>query len=278
MSCEKFREQIPECLAGRLESSAREKLIAHLELCSACRADMAQIGAVWRGLESLPVAEPDPAMRPRFMEVLEAYQAGMEQGRERTVVGGKSPATSHWWMAGWWPAKAVWQTALAVVLLVGGGFGEHYLARPRTANPEIATLQAQVENLRQTVALSMLQDQSSSSRIRGVSYASQVQRPDSHTEQALLSALNHDANINVRLRVVDALENLAGHPDIQRALVDSLPLQDSPLVQVAVIDVLTEVNDKAALPALRQLAADTKTDDAVRQRAAAGVKKLEVSK
>ncbi len=277
MSCEKFREQIPECLAGRLESSAREKLIAHLELCSACRADMAQIGAVWRGLESLPVAEPDPAMRPRFMEVLEAYQAGMEQARERTVVDA-SPAKSHWWMAGWWPAKAVWQTALAVVLLLGGGFGEHYLARPRTANPEIATLQAQVENLRQTVALSMLQDQSSSSRIRGVSYASQVQRPDSQIEQALLSALNHDANINVRLRAVDALENLAGHPDIQRALVDSLPLQDSPLVQVAVIDVLTEVNGKAALPALRQLAADGKTDDAVRQRAAAGVKKLEVSK
>ena len=67
----------------------------------------------------------------------------------------------------------------------------------------------------------------------------------------------------------------AARPDIQRALVDSLPLQDSPLVQVAVIDVLTQVNDKAALPALRQLAADAKTDDAVRQRAAAGVKKLE---
>jgi hypothetical protein len=278
MSCEKFREQIPECLAGRLESGAREKLIAHLELCSACRADMAQIGAVWRGLELLPVAEPDPAMRPRFMEVLEAYQAGMEQGRDRAVVAGVSPNQKHWWMAGWWPAKAVWQTALAMVLLVGGGFGEHYLARPRTAAPEIATLQAQVENLRQTVALSMLQDQSSSSRIRGVSYASQVQRPDSQIEQALLSALNHDANINVRLRAVDALENLAGHADIQRALVDSLPLQDSPLVQVAVIDVLTEVNDKAALPALRQLAADAKTDDAVRQRAAAGVKKIEVFK
>ena len=41
------------------------------------------------------------------------------------------------------------------------------------------------------------------------------------------------------------------------------------------IDVLTQVNDKAAIPALRQLVADGKTDDAVRQRAAAGVKKLE---
>jgi len=274
MSCERFREQIPECLAGRLETGAREKLIAHLELCSACRADMAEIGTVWRGLESLPAAEPDPAMRSRFVEVLEAYQAGMEQGRERAVVG----VRSHWWMAGWWPAKAAWQTALAVVLLLAGGYGGRYLSRPRTAAPEIAQLQAQVENLRQTVALSMLQDQSSSSRIRGVSYASQVQPPDRQIEQALLYTVNHDANVNVRLRAVDALENLTGNPDIQRALVDALPLQDSPLVEIALIDVLTEVNDKAAVPALRQLAEDAKADDAVRQRAAAGVKKLEVSK
>jgi hypothetical protein len=278
MSCERFREQIPECLAGRLESGARERLIAHLELCSACRADMAEMGAVWRGLESLPVAEPDPSMRSRFVEVLEAYQAGMEQGRARTVV----PANRPWWMAGWWPAKAAWQTALTMLLLLAGGIGGHYLARPRAASapttPEIAQLQSQIENLRQTVALSMLQDQSSSSRIRGVTYASQVQQPDQQIDQALLYTLNHDANVNVRLRAVDALENLAGRPDIQRALVDALPLQDSPLVDVALIDVLTEVNDKAAIPALRQLAQDPKADDAVRQRAAAGAKKLEVSK
>jgi len=278
MSCERFREQIPECLAGRLESGVREKLIAHLELCSACRADMAEMGAVWRGLESLPVAEPDPSMRSRFVEVLEAYQAGMEQGRARTVV----PANRPWWMAGWWPAKAVWQTALTALLLLAGGLGGRYLARPRTASspttPEIAQLQQQIENLRQTVALSMLQDQSSSSRIRGVTYASQVQQPDQQIDQALLFTLNHDANVNVRLRAVDALENLASRPDIQRALVDALPLQDSPLVDVALIDVLTEVNDKAAIPALRQLAQDPKADDAVRQRAAAGVRKLEVSK
>ena len=274
MSCERFREQIPECLAGRLEAGAREKLIAHLELCSACRAEMAEIGTVWRGLESLPVAEPDAAMRSRFMEVLDAYRAGMEQARERTAPIGKSP----WWVAGWWPAKAAWQTALAIVLLLAGGFGGHYLSRPRTASPEIAQLQAQMESLRQTVALSMLQDDSSSSRIRGVSYASQVQRPGQQIEQALLYTVNHDANVNVRLRAVDALENLAGNQDIQRALVDALPLQDSPLVEVALIDVLTEVNDRSAVPALRRLAEDTKADDAVRQRAAASVKKLEVSK
>jgi hypothetical protein len=190
-------------------------------------------------------------MRSRFLEVLEAYRAGMEQGRERTVVAGKP-----WWMAGWWPAKAAGRPRWQWLLLAAGGFGGRYLARPRTAPPEIAQLQSQMESLRQTVALSMLQDPSSSSRIRGVTYASQVQRPDRQIEQALLYTVNHDANVNVRLRAVDALENLAGNPDIQRALVDALPLQDSPLVEIALIDVLTEVNDKAAIPALRQLAED----------------------
>lgn len=271
MSCERFREQIPECLAGRLDSTAREKLIAHLEICSTCRADMAEMGVVWRGLESLPVVEPDAAMRSRFVEVLDAYQAGMEQARQPVA-----PATSRqaWWMMGWWPAKAVWQTALALLLVTAGALGGHYLARPNSVSPEIAQLQGQVESLRQTVALSMLQDQSSSSRIRGVSYGSQVQRPDQQIDTALLYAVNHDPNVNVRLSAVDALEKWAHNPDIQRALVDALPMQDSPLVENELIDVLVEVNDRAAIPALQHLAGDAQTDDAVRQRAAAGVQKL----
>ena len=67
MSCERYQGQIPECLACRLAPDAREELIAHLEVCSACRADMARIGAVWRGLDALPAAEPDPAMRSRSL-------------------------------------------------------------------------------------------------------------------------------------------------------------------------------------------------------------------
>lgn len=274
MSCERFREQIPECLAGRLESGVREKLIAHLELCSACRAEMAEMGVVWRGLDALPAPEPDPAMRSRFLEVLEAYRAGMEQGRGHTP----SSASRRWWMAGWWPSKAVWQTALALILLLAGGVGGHYLARPRSVSAEIAQLQGQIENLRQTVALAMLQEPSSSARIRGVTFTDQVARPDQQVQQALLSAVNHDANINVRLSAVDALEKWAVNPDIQRALVDALPMQDSPLVEVALIDVLVEVNDKAALPALEHLAADAQVDAAVRQRAAAGVKRIEESR
>ena len=80
MICDRIREQIPECLAGRLDSAAREKVIDHLETCSACRAEVAELGVVWRGLEAMQEPEPSQAMRARFLETLHAYQEGYQEG------------------------------------------------------------------------------------------------------------------------------------------------------------------------------------------------------
>ena len=48
--------------------------------------------------------------------------------------------------------------------------------------------------------------------MRGVTYSIQMAQPDSQVEQALLYAVNHDPNVNVRLSAVDALEKYAGDP------------------------------------------------------------------
>src|ERR1017187_1169300 len=109
MSCDKFREQIPECLAGRLDAAAREKLIAHVDTCAGCRSDLAEMGAVWRGLVSLPVAEPDAGMRPRFLEVLGAYQAGMAETPA-------APLRSGGFAFGWGAATAGWQGGFYLAL------------------------------------------------------------------------------------------------------------------------------------------------------------------
>ena len=267
MICERVREQIPECLAGRLESAARERLVAHLETCPACRAELAELNAVWRGLGSLPELEPDPAMRARFLEVLEAYQAGRASGLGQ-VVGPPHPR---------WLARAGWPAALSFALLLVGVFLGHYVAQPRGASPEIAQLQGQVESLRQLVTLSLLQEQSPSSRLRGVTYSYQMAQPDAQVEQALLYAVNHDANVNVRLSAVDAIEKYAANPRIRRALADALPVQDSPLVQIALVDLLVQLNDKETAPALRKLAQDAQADNQVRQHAGWAIQRMEVS-
>jgi uncharacterized protein (UPF0147 family) len=271
MTCERIREQFPACLAGRLDPAAREKVIDHLETCSACRAEMAELGVVWRGMETMQEPEPSPAMRARFLETLHAYQEGFQEAQR------KQPAAvrrSFW--SGWWPARPAWQAAFAALLLAAGVLAGRYAvgARAPRSNQELAQLQGQVENLRQLVALSLLQQQSPSARLRGVTYSYQVSQPDQQVQQALLHAVNHDSNVNVRLSAVDALAKFANDPGVRRALTDSLPTQDSPLVQVALIDLLVQLDEKEATGTLRKLAQDNSVDQEVRQRAVSAAEKL----
>lgn len=281
MICERCREQIPEVLAGKLDKAARDAVIEHMETCSACRAEMAELGVVWRGLETLavPAAEPLPAMRNRFLELLHAYESGFEAGKVAQLPPPPKPAParveSRPWFAVLHPA---WRMAMAAVLLALGVFGGKLVFQPRGENPEMAQLKGQVEGLRQLVALSLLQDQSAGSRLRGVTYSLQMTQPDGQVLQSLLHTLNSDTNINVRLRTVDALEKYATDPQVRRALEDSLPLQDSPLVQASLIDLLVQLNDKDSSVALAKLAADSQVDPVVRARASAAIQKLGLKK
>ena len=261
MNCENFSEQLPECLAGRLGESARERLIEHLESCSGCRGELAHLGIVWRGLEALKLeAKPDPAMKERFQATLAAFEAGLEQGR-LDAVARLAPSRQA-------PPRWAWQLAAGLgVLAIGLIAGRGMAPRP-SVTPEVAQLQGQVESLHQLVALSLMQQQQSpSSRIQGVTYAYQLTQPDPQVEQALLYAAGHDSNVNVRLSAVDALERYAADPNVRRALAATLAAQDSPLAQVALIDLVVKSNNRDCASALRRLASRPEADEAVRQRA-----------
>ncbi|MGD0668860.1 MAG: zf-HC2 domain-containing protein [Bryobacteraceae bacterium] len=261
MNCENIREQLPECLAGRLGESAREHLIEHLETCSGCRGELAHLGIVWRGLEALKLeAEPGPAMKDRFQATLAAFEAGLEQGRKVAVA---RPAPSRRVPPRWAWQLAAGLAALAIGLVAGRG-----LAPRPSVSPEIAQLQGQVESLHQLVALSLMQQQQSpASRIEGVNYAYRMTQPDPQVEQALLYAASHDSNVNVRLSAVDALERYVADPNVRRALPAILAAQDSPLAQVALIDLAVKAKDRDCASALRRLASRREADEAVRQRA-----------
>jgi len=268
MNCERIREQIPEVLAGRLEGAARERLIEHLDTCAACRAEVADLGVVWRGMEAMAQPEPSPAMKSRFLETLHAYEEGFQEAQRRLTY--TAPKRSWFW-------QPAWQVAFAAVLLAGGIAGGRYLLPHGAAppgNPEIAQLRGQVETLRQMVALSLLQDQSASSRLRGVTYSYQMTRPDRDVAQALLHAVNQDTNVNVRLNAVDALAKFAGDPEVRKALADSLAVQDSPLVQVALIDLLVQLHAREGVPVILKLSQDKDANEAVRQRAVSALEKL----
>jgi hypothetical protein len=270
MICERVKEQLAEYLSGNLEGPAREKFVDHLEQCPRCQAEVEELGALWRGLEFVPSAQPSIAMRGRFNEMLEAYRFGQAEALQK-----ESTATNVRQMPQ--PRHAWWQLAAACGLLAAGAAaGRFTVPQQHTApTPEVAQLRGEMESMRQLVTLSLLQQQSAGQRLRGVTYSYQMDRADPEVEKALLFAVSHDANVNVRLSAVDALQKFAHNPQVTKSLVDAIDPQDSPLVQIALIDLLVDSKEGSIIPELRKLE-KAEVNEAVRQRAAWGLQKLGV--
>jgi HEAT repeat protein len=125
------------------------------------------------------------------------------------------------------------------------------------------------------VALSMLQQQSPSARMRGVTYSEQISQPDREVVDALLFAVRNDSNENVRQSAVDALQKFSADPRVIPTLVSSIPEQTSPLVQISIIDILVQLRARTTANELARLAKDPQLDQSVRQRAQLAVQQLE---
>ena len=121
------------------------------------------------------------------------------------------------------------------------------------------------------VALSLLQQQSATERLRGWTTPDGCRPWSRKWCSALTEAVAHDPSVNVRLAALDALSHIAlskasGSSGVLQSLTQSLPRQDSPMVQAALIDYLVEARDRKALGTLRQLAAQPDLNPAVLER------------
>ena len=119
-----------------------------------------------------------------------------------------------------------------------------------------------------------MQQQSASERLRGVAWTGQIDEPGSEVVTALLDTLMHDPNVNVRLASIDALKRFGERDVVRQGAVEALQRQTSPLVQIALVDFLVEVNGRQSADALRRLSQDPMVNDAVRARAAWGLQRV----
>ena len=270
MTCQQANTALPDYLLGSLDEVAQTEMQAHVTSCAACRQEAEGLRAIWSKLGALPDEQPNEAARARFYAMLEAYQQGMKQThvtpRLRDVVNG--------WLERWWPKQPAFQFAFAAMfLLVGLFIGTRFNAAPRE-NGELVTLRSELHSMRELMTLTLLRQESSSERLQGVSWVQNMANPDNELLSALLHRLDYDPNINVRLAAVDALYLFVNQPLVRQGLMQSLSRQTSPLVQIALIDLIVEMREKQATAALKQLIGNEKVNADVKQRAEWGIQQL----
>ena len=206
MNCEDCRASMPDLWSGTLPESGRALIEMHLASCTACRAEASHLGGVWQGLKSIPNEEPSRALRTGFYEKLDAWGQGYA---EAATVNARPTLFSFW--KSWWSANPAFRAGLAVASLALA-FAAGFAINNKREGGQLAQLRTEVVNMRQLVALSLLQQQSASDRLKGVNYAVRLEQPDTEVLAALLYTVNHDQNMNVRLAAIDAIRTYADSP------------------------------------------------------------------
>lgn len=270
MKCEEFREKLPDVLTGDLAPRVKAEFDAHLAGCAACGEELHKVSEIWAKLGVLPVEQPSPAVRDRFYAMLESYQDGLraDDAAAANAPRQSRPAVSF---GGFWMRRPAFQLASTLVLLAFGLGAGFLLSR---ANGTTDRLSREVESVRRALSASLLTGPSPSDRIQGVNTSARLKQPDPTTLGLLLRTLDEDPSLNVRLAAVDALYLFSGQPGVREGIVASLSKQTSPILQVALIDLLVEIRETRAAAALKSLIGSDKSAPEVRKRAELGVKEL----
>ncbi len=191
---------------------------------------------LWNDLENLPQEAPPQHLRHRFYGELE--RADRRLHRRRSWLG---------WITA--PGLAAALGCLFVGVMVG-----LLLRSPSTANhAELAQLQQQVSILNRNLVLDRLENDSASKRLLGVMEASDLAGRDPEITRALLERAVDDRVHSVRSAAIDAIGPRLGTPAVGDELMGSLEKAESPLVQLALADLVLRYGNPSQLEQLLRL-------------------------
>ncbi len=270
MNCQQFRAHIPDYLLGVLDPVEQEGIQEHAAACPACRAELESLSAVWTKLGVMPEELPGEGLRTRFYSMLEAYKQGMEHAPRN--LGWKS-LLSGWWQK-FWPQRPALQFGITLLLVATALTAGYFLRGEAAHRADIASLRREVNGTRQMLAVSLLEQPAASKRLYGVNLSTRTDSPNAETLKALLFALENDPSVNIRLAAVDALYLFRNDPVVREGILNALDGQESPLVQIALIDLIVSLREERAAAALKHFIRSKDLIPDVRLRAEEGMQRI----
>ena len=140
------------------------------------------------------------------------------------------------------------------------------LRSPAEKEEQIVQLGKEISDLKEMMMLSLLEKESATDRLKAVSLTDQMDQASKQVTTALLQTLNNDENVNVRLAALDALKPYSKDSAIREALVRSIGQQKSPLVQLALAELMAQLQEKTAIDELNKILEDSETPSDVKKK------------
>lgn len=236
MDKEHISEQMPDYLDGKLQGPAREAVRAHLEECGQCQKELEQLRVLFGLMDQVEIPVPSQRLEARF-------GAALEQGKRDVGRVGTARTTRTL------PLLKL----VAGIALLFGAFQLGSLSQAQKKEEKITLLQEQGLEMKQAAMLSLMENRSASKRIQGVGYIEAFPRPDPQILQALGERLLNDENDNVRMAAFEALAGFSGQEAVKELMLQALGRERNPGLQVAIIKLLAQIQEKKAIRPMREL-------------------------
>jgi hypothetical protein len=254
-TCKDFQEQMPDAHMGRLNADANARLQQHLATCADCRESWAATQLLLDRVNGLTDPEPSPRVKINFKVMLDEIKATE-----------KTPAAKSFWtlVKQSWASQPRLPLAYGVIFLLicaGVVYWNHN-------KHQEASLQ------QQSSVLLLLENPLASERIKAINYTGEMKQVDKQVIDALQSTLNNDLNDNVRLSALEALSRLADKPEVRSGLIQSIARQESPVLQIAIAEVMLKLHERRSVEPLKELLKQQELDPQVKDKVRETITKL----
>ena len=202
-----------------------------------------------RGEQGLP--EPSARMDERFYAMLD-QQVQQDQQEQAAEITNSPGMMSRFWQ--WFSLPQVQKLAYGMGFLVVGLFVGHYAHLLKQQDELVAErLLIKDQQIQALTVLSLLDMPSANKRIMAVNLAGMSKQPNQQILDAMLTTLQQDSNVNVRLEALEVLASHANNPQVRQGLLQSIKQQQSPMVQIAMADLMRQLNETRAVEPLREM-------------------------
>ena len=227
MKAERIQYLILQYNAENLSESEEQELEKAIEDGWIDISDLEDLHELDQKLDQLLFEMPEEKMKAEFYEMMEREK---EQQPTRVI-----------------PMRRWINIGIAASILLVGWMGGSLWNTGAQEETSIAELSNELKSMREMVMLSLIEKESSSDRLRAVNLTDEMDQASEQVTEALLRTLNEDENTNVRLAALDALKVYANQPIVREGLIKSIRNQRSPLVQMALAEIMVAIQEKRSL-------------------------------
>ena len=158
------------------------------------------------------------------------------------------------------------------ILIVGFAIGK---LSDHNSTSELAALRSEINELKEVTLTSALQQYTASERIMAVNQIQSTKEAiNPELVSTLINTLNSDESPNVRYAALQALEKYVDYTDVRSELVKSLESQQDPLIQISLITILVEAEERSAIAPLKDIINNEDVSPEVKQQAEVAIQVL----